>query len=199
MVPICSRSGLKPISNIPTNCSPMEKPITAMSQRRKPKNSSALPGLKENHRDLITGAATSVFRKLKTNIDSGTPTFIQDAAIAALNDEKHVEKMRNDYRQKRDIMVQALTKAGLEDCTPQATLYIWQKTPLGINSVDFAKMLLRKEIAMVVTPGSWISKTVDGKNPGQNYVRFALVPTAGETLEAARRIKKYHEKILALS
>ena len=71
----------------------------------------------------------AAFKKLKTNIDSGTPTFIQDAAISALRDEKHVEKMRQDYKQKRDILVRALTLTGLEDCTPSATLYIWQKTP----------------------------------------------------------------------
>ena len=33
----------------------------------------------------------AIFRKTKTNIDSGTPTFLQDAAIAALGDEEHVE------------------------------------------------------------------------------------------------------------
>ena len=32
-----------------------------------------------------------VFKKVKTNIDSGTTTFVQDAAVAALKDEKHVE------------------------------------------------------------------------------------------------------------
>ena len=133
----------------------------------------------------------SAFRKLKTNIDSGTPTFIQDAAIAALSDEKHVEKMRHDYKQKRDILVNALTSIGLEDSTPDATLYIWQKTPKEMNSVDFAKRLLQKEIAVVVTPGAWISTTFNGLNPGDNYVRFALVPSLEETKQAAQRIKEH--------
>src|SRR3989338_3334255 len=86
------------------------------------------------------------FRKLKPNIDSGTPTFIQDAAVAALQDEKHVEKMRNDYKAKRDILVEALVSIGLEDCTPAGTLYIWQKTPDRVDSVNFAKRLLQKDI-----------------------------------------------------
>lgn len=133
----------------------------------------------------------SAFKKLKTNIDSGTPTFIQDAAVAALNDEKHVEKMRNEYKMKRDILVNALISAGLEDCTPDATLYIWQKTPDKINSVEFAKKLLQKQIAVVTTPGEWISANFNGINPGKNYVRFALVPTIEETREAAERIKGY--------
>ena len=133
----------------------------------------------------------AAFRKLKTNIDSGTPTFIQDAAISALKDEKHVEKMRKDYKEKRDIMVKALTSIGLEDCTPDATLYVWQKTPKNMNSVDFAKKLLQKEIAVVVTPGAWISTTFNGLNPGNSYVRFALVPTIEETKKAAERIKRH--------
>jgi LL-diaminopimelate aminotransferase len=136
----------------------------------------------------------SAFRKLKTNIDSGTATFIQDAAIAALKDEKHVEKMRENYRQKRDIMVKAFTSAGLEDCTPDATIYIWQKTPENMNSVDFAKNLLKKEIAVVATPGAWISTNFNGMNPGDNYIRMALVPSLEHTKEAAVRIEKYLTK-----
>ena len=132
----------------------------------------------------------SGFKKLKTNIDSGTATFIQDAGIAALNDEKHVQLMIKDYKEKRDIMVDALTSAGLDDCTPDATLYIWQKVPDKIGSVEFAKSLLAKEIAVVVTPGKWISKEVNRMNPGENYVRFALVPTLDECRAAADRIKK---------
>lgn len=130
----------------------------------------------------------SAFKKLKPNIDSGTPTFIQDAAIAALNDESHVETMRKSYREKRNIMINALTSAGMEDCTPGATLYIWQKTPNKMGSVDFAKRLLQKDIGIVVTPGAWISNGIDGFNPGASYVRFALVPTVEETNRAAKRI-----------
>ena len=133
----------------------------------------------------------STFKKLKTNIDSGTPTFIQDAAVAALKDESHVEKKRDDCRKKRDIMIDALTAAGLDNCSPSATLYIWQKVPKKSNSVDFAKKLLQKEIAVVVTPGAWISSNFNGLNPGNEYVRFALVPDLAETKEAAKRIMEH--------
>ena len=133
----------------------------------------------------------SAFKKLKTNIDSGTPTFIQDAAITALKDDAHVEKMRNDYKQKRNILIKALTSAGLEDCTPDATLYIWQRAPKNMNSVDFAKILLQKEIAVVVTPGEWISTTFNGLNPGSSYVRLALVPTIKECKIASERLENF--------
>lgn len=130
-----------------------------------------------------------VFRKVKTNIDSGTPTFIQDAAVAALADEGHVEAFREEYRQKRDILCPALAAAGLEDCSPAATLYVWQKVPEGTSSLDFATRLLEEKIAIVTTPGNWISEpTAGGENPGEGYVRFALVPSIQDTRLAAERI-----------
>jgi len=131
----------------------------------------------------------ALFRKTKTNIDSGTATFIQDAAIAALGDETHVQGFRDEYRAKRDILCDALVRAGLEDCTPASTLYVWQRVPEGLSSVDFATMLLDDRIAVVTTPGSWISEpTISGENPGEGYVRFALVPTLDNTRKAAQRI-----------
>ena len=129
------------------------------------------------------------FRKTKTNIDSGTPTFIQDAAAEALGDERHVEQMRSEYRRKRDIIVKALVDAGLTKCVPEATIYVWQKVPDDMTSVDFAKKLLAKETAIVVTPGHWLSQATEtGLNPGQGYVRFALVPSIEQTKLAAKRL-----------
>jgi LL-diaminopimelate aminotransferase len=133
----------------------------------------------------------ALFRKAKTNIDSGTATFIQDAAVAALADEDHVRRFREEYREKRDILCSALVEAGLEDCTPASTLYVWQKAPEGMSSVEFATALLEESIGVVSTPGSWISeKTAEGENPGEGYVRFALVPTIEDTLKAAGRISE---------
>ncbi len=132
----------------------------------------------------------SIFKKIKTNIDSGTPTFIQDAAIAALSDESHVEEMRKSYEQKRDILVKSLIKAGLSDCTPEATLYLWQKVPNGYTSLEFAKKLLSPDIAIVTTPGSWLGdENRQLKNAGEGYVRFALVPDLASTQLAANRIQ----------
>lgn len=132
-----------------------------------------------------------IFKKVKTNIDSGTATFIQDAAIAALKDEKHVEEMRKLYRQKRDVVIKALVKAGLPDCTPKATIYVWQKVPEKMNCVEFAKALLKDDIGIVVTPGAWISENFMGINPGQSHVRLALVPTLEQCKQAAERLKKF--------
>ncbi len=129
------------------------------------------------------------YKKVKPNIDSGTATFIQDAAIAALRDETHVEKLREDYRRKRDLIMDAFEEIGLERCEPNGTIYIWQRVPKGYTSLDFAKKLLEKKVAVVTTPGSWISQEVRGVNPGEGFIRLALVPPIEKVEEAARRIK----------
>ncbi|MFH0776401.1 MAG: aminotransferase class I/II-fold pyridoxal phosphate-dependent enzyme [Patescibacteria group bacterium] len=133
----------------------------------------------------------SAFKKVKTNIDSGTPNFLQAAAIAALQDEKHVLDSIEEYREKRDILLDALASVGLPKAQTDSTFYIWQKVPDGMSSEDFAKKLLDPAIAVVATPGAWISdKTTDGLNPGAGFVRFALVPTVAKVREAAERIQK---------
>lgn len=132
-----------------------------------------------------------VFRKVKTNLDSGTPTFIQDAAAAALADEDHVAEMREEYRKKRDILVDALVAAGLPECRPESTLYVWQEVPPGMEDIDLARAFLAPEVAAVTTPGSWIAEpTPSGENPGRGYVRFALVPSVESTEAAAGRIRR---------
>ncbi len=133
-------------------------------------------------------AVIDVFKKLKTNIDSGTPNIIQEAAIAALKDDDHVEKMRNLYAEKRAILLEALSSIGLAVRKAPATFYVWQKVD---DDIEFAKRLLSPEIGIVVTPGSLISDTCEGGvNPGKGYVRFALMPTLEEIQEAARRLAK---------
>ena len=129
----------------------------------------------------------SAFKKVKTNIDSGTPDFIQDAAIAALKNTEHVEEMRNIYKQRRNKMIEILTKIGLPECKSEATFYLWQKAPKGMSGIELAKKFLK--IGIVVVPGEWISdKTENGVNPGVDYVRLALMPTDEQINEAVKRI-----------
>jgi len=136
--------------------------------------------------------AISVFRKVKTNIDSGTPTFIQDAAAAALSDETHVEAMRDAYRVKRDLMVSALTAAGFPRCSPEAGLYIWQRVPPGLSGLETARLLAAPDVAVLATPGEWLAEPLeDGRNPGRDYIRFALVPPLDQVEKAARRLEKW--------
>jgi len=131
----------------------------------------------------------SIFKRLKTNIDSGVAHVMQDAAIRGLADDTHVEAMRRLYKEKKDILLPALRSIGLPASDSAATFYIWQKV-LG-NDMDFVKKLLDPSIGIVVTPGSLISdQCAGGVNPGVGYVRIALVPPVEQVREAAQRLLK---------
>jgi LL-diaminopimelate aminotransferase len=130
-----------------------------------------------------------LFKKLKTNIDSGAPNFVQAGAIAALQDEAHVAEARTEYRRKQDILLDAFASNGLDATASAATIYVWQLAPRGMSDVDYARALLAPEVACAVMPGSWISAAAaDGTNPGAGYVRWALCPSVQEVEEAARRL-----------
>ncbi|MFT6592807.1 MAG: N-succinyldiaminopimelate aminotransferase [Zhongshania sp.] len=52
---------------------------------------------------------------------------------------------------------------------------------------------------VTVLPGSYLSREVDGYNPGANYVRMALVAEPEQCAEGARRIKAYVQSLNAQS
>lgn len=135
----------------------------------------------------------AAFRKLRTNIDSGTPNFVQEAAITALSDETHVETARAEYTERYHIIREALDSLGLKSTATEGTFYMWQEVPEGYDSISFAKKLLDPSIGIVVTPGTWISEECEYKgqtiNPGSQFVRFALVPNTDQCRLAAEKLK----------
>ncbi len=136
------------------------------------------------------------FSKVKTNIDTWTPSFIQEAVITALNDDKHALKMQQEYFEKQQILLNTLNDIWLKTKAPDATFYVWQKVPKEINWIEFAKKFLSKEIWIVVTPWAWLSEedSIHWRNPWDNYVRFALVAPIERVKIACERIKKYYKK-----
>lgn len=132
----------------------------------------------------------ALFRKLKTNLDSGTPTFIQAAAATALSDETHVAAMREKYRRRRDVLVEVLREIGCEVVTPAAALYVWPRVPNGMTGAEFARALLDPRVAVACTPGAALGEPLeDGTNPGERHVRFALVTSVEDVEEAGRRMR----------
>jgi LL-diaminopimelate aminotransferase len=124
-------------------------------------------------------------RKVKSNIDSGVFNPIQYAAIEALKIyDSHIVKLREIYRERIDIFIETLSKSGWDNIKrPEATFYVWAKTPGNINSSDFVKILLEKSF-IVATPGSGFGPS------GEGYVRFSLVNDKDRIKEAAERIIK---------
>jgi LL-diaminopimelate aminotransferase len=133
--------------------------------------------------------AIAAYRRLKTNIDSGTAHFCQAAAAAALSDEAAPEAARAAYRERADVMVPALLRLGCRVARPGSGFYLWVGTPDGGPGTAYARRLLEEAPALAVMPGEWLADPLrDGSNPGARHVRFALVPSLARCRQAAERL-----------
>ena len=84
-------------------------------------------GMAVGNASLVAGLG-----KIKENVDSGIFQAVQEAGIAALkNGEPYAEKFRAIYKERRDVMSAALTKAGIKHRVPDASFYLWCNTPEG--------------------------------------------------------------------
>ena len=151
---------------------------------------SNLPGLRSG---FIAGDRELLkpFLLYRTYHGCAMPIQTQLASIAAWNDEKHVEENRRQYTEKFRAVLEILGDI-MEVEQTDASFYLWAKTP--INEEEFAQQLFAQQ-HVTVLPGSYLSRTVDGINPGQNRVRMALVATVEECVEAAQRIRTFIESL----
>ncbi len=138
-----------------------------------------------------------LYKKLKTNIDSGVPSFIQDAAVAALGDETHVVESRASYGRRKERLRAAFRECGLPDANPDATIYLWQPVPEPFDDEAFSQLMLDARLGLVVIPGSWLADTVDGRNPGRGYVRWSLTPPEERVEIAAQRLEAQYRTVVA--
>ncbi|MFQ5800382.1 MAG: aminotransferase class I/II-fold pyridoxal phosphate-dependent enzyme, partial [Candidatus Hydrothermarchaeales archaeon] len=119
--------------------------------------------------------------KLKSNVDSGTCRFIQEAGITALTSPQNcVRESIKIYQARRDTLVKGLSDMGFSVDVPKATFYMWMEVPEN-DSMAFAKKLL--EAGVVVTPG------VGFGEHGEGYVRLALTQPEERIKEALKRME----------
>ncbi|NCA22503.1 MAG: aminotransferase class I/II-fold pyridoxal phosphate-dependent enzyme, partial [Crocinitomicaceae bacterium] len=71
---------------------------------------------------------------------------------------------------------------------PDAGFYLWAKTPIA--DTEFARQLLQQK-NVAVLPGSYLGRVADGINPGENFIRLALVTSLEDCIEAAHRINDF--------
>ena len=116
---------------------------------------------------------------------------VQTASIAAWNDEAHVLDNRDQYREKFAAVTPLIAEV-LGTGMPDASFYLWAKTPIA--DTDFARGLL-EHYNVVVLPGSFLAREVNGVNPGANFIRIALVASLAECLEAAGRIRQFAQQL----
>ncbi len=150
---------------------------------------SNLPGLRSG---FVAGDAKilQAYLQYRTYQGCAMPIPHQLASIAAWQDEKHVAHNRALYQEKFALWMSELGEL-LELRMPDAGFYFWVKVPEQFDGNDeiFVKALY-EQANIHALAGRYLSREVDGHNPGQGYVRIALVASVDESREAISRIRK---------
>jgi alanine-synthesizing transaminase len=124
--------------------------------------------------------------RLKSYFDYGTFTPIQVASIAALEGPQEcVAQICDNYRRRRDVLIEGLNRAGWQVPSPKATMFVWARIPeqyRELRSLEFSKLLLT-DAKVAVSPGIGFGEY------GDNHVRFALIENEERTRQAIRGIK----------
>lgn len=132
------------------------------------------------------GNATAIaaLKSVKDNVDSGQFNAVQLTAAEAISNFDHVSvrAMIDLYRERRDIVVAALTECAVTVEKPKASFYVWAKCPIGYTSMDFVAMVL-EQVGVVMIPGNGFGTC------GEGYFRIALTVDADRMREAMERIK----------
>lgn len=114
------------------------------------------------------------------------PVMSQMAAIEALrNGEREVMEMRQQYIERRNLMVRRLNEMGLECFNPKGAFYAFPSIETtGLSSEEFAEELLRKKKVAVV-PGNAFGDC------GEGFVRCSYAASINDISEAMDRMEDF--------
>ena len=148
---------------------------------------SSVPGLRSG---LVAGDAALIerFLLLRTYNGGAMSATVQAASRAAWCDEAHVVENRRLYREKFAAVTPVVAEA-LQTAVPEGGFFLWARVPGG-DDAAFARALYA-QYNVLVLPGSYLGRSVQGINPGSGFVRLALVDDLASCLEAARRIRTF--------
>lgn len=151
---------------------------------------SNAPGLRSG---FVAGdpGLVAQFLRYRTYHGSAMPLHVQAASIAAWGDEAHVVENRALYRAKFTAVIDILGRC-LPIALPAGGFYLWPEFPL--DDLEMCRRLIQ-DANVTTLPGSFLSRTVAGSNPGRQRLRLALVPELGHCVEAAERIRELMQKL----
>jgi succinyldiaminopimelate transaminase len=147
---------------------------------------SSMPGYRSG---FAAGDAELIaaLKRYRPNVGTAPPTFVQRAAVTAWGDEEHVVETRARYAAKRDVILPALRRIGLEPAGGDASFFLWLRVG-GRDRVGDAEafaLRLLDELGIVVAPGPFFGPG------GEGHVRAALVPTLDECRRAAQLLESF--------
>jgi len=122
---------------------------------------------------FVAGDAAVIagFARLRSYGAAVQPMPVLATAAALWRDEDHVEASRALYRQKHDLAAQRLA-GRYEYARPDGGFFLW----LNVGDGEAAARRLWREAAIKVLPGAYLGRPDgDGHNPGEAWIRVALV------------------------
>jgi N-succinyldiaminopimelate aminotransferase len=147
---------------------------------------SSLPGLRVG---FAAGDARflAAFLEWRNVAAPQVPMPAQYVAVAAYNDEKHVEENRKLYNAKFDLADQIIgNRYGY--VRPAGGFFLWLDVSAQGGSEAVTKRLWA-EAGVRVVPGNYLAHAqADGSNPGEGYIRVAMVQDKEATAEALHRM-----------
>jgi LL-diaminopimelate aminotransferase len=129
--------------------------------------------------------AIRIFATVKSNIDSGIFTAVQEAAIEAFTGpQDEVRHMVELYQRRRDLVVAALDEMGLQYQYPQGTIFVWARVPEGYTSAGYAEEVLTNA-HVIVAPGNAYGPE------GEGWFRISLACEDERLVEALGRLTQF--------
>ena len=110
---------------------------------------------------------------------------MQRAAEAVWADEAHVIENRALYAEKFDLADHIFAQVPTYQ-SPEAGFFLW----LPCDNGEDAALKLWVEEGVRVLPGAYLSQDVNNDNPGQNYIRVALVADKDQTEKGLLKIRR---------
>ena len=131
-----------------------------------------------------------VFENLIQYSTSGVPHFLQDGAVAAVNEgDAYVEEQKRRAVAARDILSDALLATGKVRLVPPAGSFYLFFAIEGLEDTHAAALRLVDETGVGLAPG-----TAFGPG-GENYFRACFLRRADQVEEAATRLSRYLAKL----
>lgn len=145
---------------------------------------SNLPGLRAG---FVAGSVANIaqIRRLRAYAGAPLPLPTQAVAEAAWRDEAHVEASRLLYQEKYRIADRLL--GNVPGYRPvEGGFFLW----LPVDDGEEAAKSLWREAGIQALPGAYLSRDMDGENPGRGFLRVALVASPQETEDALIRLRR---------
>jgi LL-diaminopimelate aminotransferase len=133
----------------------------------------------------------NALKNVEVVVNSGAFHVLQKAAIVGLSlPDEAIQKVRQTYQERRDVLVNGLKELGWEVESPKGGIFVWAKIPYKkydskkseFGSTGMTKLLIEKA-GIVTVPGVGLGSY------GEGYLRFSLIVDKERIKEAVERIK----------